>query len=99
MASRIPLVRTLVEGAVEAMCGGEPGDRAVGRALRSARDLTREERRLVAEWAFGLALWRGRLDALARGDRRLWLALFLVDRERRTVDEAAALAGVEARKV
>lgn len=96
---RDDLVRELVESALASSLAGERADRALASALRSRRDLTSQERARVAAWMLGVALWRGRLDALAHGDRTSWLALFLVDREHRSIDEAVRLAGGDAAKV
>ena len=90
---REPLVRHIVETAVAQIAGGARADGVLDRALRNQRDLSSEERRCVAEWTLGIALWRGRLDAMAAGDQSLWLGLFLIDRERQAFDEAARLSG------
>jgi 16S rRNA (cytosine967-C5)-methyltransferase len=90
---RDELIRQIVEDAVDANVSGERADRALAAALRAHRDLSSQERKRVAEWMLGIALWRGRLDQLAGGRRDLWLGLFLLDREHRTLAEAMALSG------
>jgi 16S rRNA (cytosine967-C5)-methyltransferase len=84
----------LVQSFLDAHLSGERADRALAGVLRANPQLSSEERRAVAEWSLGIALWRGRLDILAQQDRLLWLPLFLVDRENRSVEDAAALSGV-----
>lgn len=86
-------VRRLVEEAVDRMVEGEPGNRVLDRVLRAHRDLTSDERAAVADWSYGLALWRLRIDRLAGGRRALWMPLFLVDQRGRSVREAARLCG------
>lgn len=83
----------LVEEVTDAAVAGARADRALRQVLRANPSLTSVERAQVATWSLGLCVWRGRVDALARGQRELWLPLFLVDRVGLSVPEAARLCG------
>lgn len=83
-------LRALVDAALERVVRLEPADRVLDRLLRAHRHLTSTERRQVAERVLGIALWRGRLDQLAAGDRSLWYPLFLVEREGASIEEVVA---------
>lgn len=87
-------LKDLIETTVQRIVDGHRGDRTLADALRTHPSLSGAERALVAECVFGLALWRGRLDWLARGERRLWLPLFLVDKSGWSVADAARFADV-----
>jgi 16S rRNA (cytosine967-C5)-methyltransferase len=93
---RFGLLQSLVEQVITANLGGERADRALATVLRTHRDLSSEERKHVAEWSLGLALWRGRMDRLAQGNQALWFPLFLADRVKWPVDAVAAATHVDA---
>jgi 16S rRNA (cytosine967-C5)-methyltransferase len=98
-------VRELVVSTL-ALCFDEriAADRALERTLRANRDLSAEERQVVARRSLAIACLRGRLDHLLgmagqppSEERPSWLlAAYLVDQEGAQPEAAAAEAGLPA---
>ena len=80
------------------MLDGAAAEREVDRALRSHRELSRDERTAAAEAIFGVALWRRRLRWEASGSRDPAVLLLCLLRDLAAVPEtlAASLAGAAA---
>lgn len=86
----------LVNETIDRTLSGERADRALRDVLRAHPTLSSDERGQVARWSLGLCVWRGRVDALSRNKRSLWLPVFLADRQVMSTSDAAALCGVDA---
>lgn len=82
--------------AIARVLAGEAAEREVDRALRTHRDLTREQRAAAAEAIFGVALWRRRLRwETAASSPEVLLASLLRDLAQLPEERALALAGLE----
>jgi len=83
----LPAIARVLEGA--------PAEREVDRALRTHRDLSRDEREAVVEAIFGVALWRRRLawHTGSSKDPAILLASLLHDLAGVPADRAVSLAG------
>lgn len=88
-------IRTLVLHTLRRVVDeGVRADRALAATLRANRDLSSDERRHVARWSLGLALWQERFRRLT-DDRGLWLALLLVEVHGIDPTDASAAAGID----
>src|SRR5581483_2433424 len=81
--------------AIARTLAGAAAEREVDRALRSHRELSREERAAAAEAIFGVALWRRRLRReTAASTPELLLASLLRDLAHLPEERALSLAGL-----
>ncbi len=86
----------MLTGALSEVFSGAPAERVLDRTLRAHRDLSRDQRRVLAEALFNMSLWRRRLlfhlgvEAASGGDL---LQVFLSRLVGLPPEEAARLAG------